>query len=371
VTRISAVLLLLWSIGPCSKATEGGPSVAATVAPTVAAPDNRPADVEPSLDDLAKGSSPLVLKPIGQELAGSKIAVESCKLDVPLLGKSAISLLGGIRAIGDHVYLVYSGQVHAFKVTGTGCRLSLDRTFGKNGATELDAKVERLSADAAGGLWATSGTGTSFKIGKDGKSLGKCNGKPLGHMHVHPNGKYAIGTFGTEDTAFVTIAGASCVAVPWSFSELAHDEKRQGIVANAQAVGYFGDMIYMGAKLAASADPREPTVVLGLDTSGQEKLRIGGNPAKAPAKERIDWVHAIMSCKPGLCVLDASQRRLTVWRPNDGKFVGSLDLAPLFGANYPWVADFDRGPKNTYFSVAQEREGGRIVEGNVFRVTGL
>jgi hypothetical protein len=287
-------------------------------------------------------------------------------------GRGRRLVLGGLLLVGDRVLVVDSdGKVRAFKIeAGPKCKLTVDKTFGEAGVAKFENKIDRLSTDSAGNLWATNGVFASYKVDKAGKQVGKCEGRPLGYLHVHPSGKSGIGTFANATVAKVTLDGAGCKTEPWAFQDLSDDAKRKGPLTNAQAVGFVGDTVFMGGVLSKKEDPNGSTVVLALDAAGKEKARLGKIDKDYSTKDRFGWVHAISPCKQGVCVLDSNYRRLTAWK-TDGKFVADLDLSKLFGLKYPWIADFDRNKTHTYFVAGQDRDGTRVGEGNIYRVTGL
>lgn len=361
-------------LGPCSKKEEAPvvPPVSTPAVASGAAADKPEKPKELPFEELVATSKPLNPQTATQDLAGAKISAEVCTVEGgPFLDKSNMNVLRSIRAIGDRVLVVNDEQIHGYKLEpGAGCKLSIDKGFGTAGVVKLDHKIERLTADSAGNVWATSGVFASYKLAKDGSVAGKCEARPLGYFFVHPSGRSGIGTFANADTAKVTLTGASCKSEKWAFSGLSTDATRKGNITNAQAVGFVGDTIFMGAKLAKAVDPNESNVVLALDASGKEKFKMGKMDKDYSSKERFGWVHAIGPCKVGVCVVDSNFRRLTAWRA-DGKFVGSVDLGALFGLKYPWISDFDRNQKNAFFVAGQAREVKGVGEGNIYRVTGL
>ena len=373
IRKTLVLVALSTGLGPCSKKEEETPKPKPTAAETASAASIVEKPKEIPFEELVKTSKPLVIKTAEQDLGGTKITAELCAVEGgPFVRKSTATILRSVRAIGDRVLVVTDDQILGYKLdAGPACKLSIDKGFGTNGAVKLDTKIERLTADAAGNVWATSGVFASYKLAKDGSVAAKCEARPLGYFFVHPSGKSGIGTFANADTAKVTVTGNACTSEKWAFSGLSTDATRKGNIVNAQAVGFVGDTIFMGAKLAKSADPNESNVVLALDAAGKEKFKLGKLDKDWSTKDRFGWTHAVGPCRQGVCVLDSNFRRLTAWKPADGKFVGSLDLSALFGVKYPWIADFDRNQKSAFFVVGQERETKGVSEGNIFRVTGL
>lgn len=361
--------------GPCEKKDEAAkPAASATATATasaVASAPEKPKEVP--YEEKLKTSTPLVIKTAEQDAAGTKIGAEVCEVEGgPKPSKSGMDVYKSIRAIGDRIFTVEEdAAVHAYKIdAGAKCKLSIDKTFGEGGVVKLANKIDRLSADSAGNLWATNGIFASYKLAKDGKQTAECTGRPLGYLFVAPSGKTGIGTFANATVSKVTLSGAGCKTEPWVFQDLSTDDKRKGVLTNAQAVGYVGDTIFLGGKLAKSADPNESNVVLALDASGKEKARLGKTDKDYSTKDRFGWVHAIGPCKPGVCVLDSNYRRITQWK-TDGKFVANIDLSALLGLKYPWINDFDRNKTHAYVIAGQERDVKGVYEGNIYRVTGM
>lgn len=374
--RNSLVLAAIVSLGPCSKAEDAKPAASASASASavpVASASASAAPPEKPFDQLVKESKPLAITTAEQPLGTSKLTAEVCTVEGgPVVGKSTMGIYKSIRAIGEKVFVVDADeQVRAFKIeAGPTCKLSVDKTFGTDGVVKLENKVDRVVADSAGNLWATSGIWGAWKLDKAGKVAMKCSGRPQGSLFVHPSGKWAIGTFANATVSKVTIDAGTCKNEPWAFQDLGQDDKRKGVLTNAQAVGFVGDTIFMGGSLDKKVEPNGSIVVLALDKDGKEKARLGKTDKDYSTKDRFGWVHAIGPCKLGVCVLDSNYRRLTAWKA-DGKFLGDVSLSSLFGLKYPWIADFDRNTKHAYFVTGQDREGGKVSEGNIFRVTGL
>ncbi len=375
--RTGLALLAVVALGPCSKADDKTDAMASASASASAAPvasaSASAAPKEVPFADQVKASKPLVIKTADQPFAGGQLKAEACIIEGgPLVDKSSMGVLKSIRAIGDFVYVIDSeSHVRAFKAdAGPACRLTVEKSFGENGVLKLEQTVDRLVADSSGGLWAASGIWGAWKIDKAGKVTLKCTTSHQGSLFVAPTGKWGIGTFANATVSKITIDTAGCKNEPWAFQDLSDDAKRKGPLMNAQAVGFYGDTVFLGGALAKKVDPDGNVVVLALDKDGKEKARFGRTDKDMSAKDRFGWVHAIGPCKPGICVLDSNYRRLTAWKA-DGKFLGDVSLSTLFGFKYPWISDFDRTNKFTYFATGQDRDDSKVAEGNIMRVTGL
>jgi hypothetical protein len=57
---------------------------------------------------------------------------------------------------------------------------------------------------------------------------------------------------------------------------------------------------------------------------------------------------------------------------NGPKLIKTRELFELFDVKYPWLPDITVTEDGVaYFAVAQQREGSDVIEGLIYRVTGL
>ena len=374
VATVSALMVLgLLGAPGCKKGDPAGADAGAAASASAASSATPAAKAkEPSFEEKLAASKPLDPKPAPQDGGGLKLTAEKCELEGgPLVAKSGSDVMRSIRVIGDKAYLADSDEkIRAYNIAPSGaCKLTIDKTFGENGVMKLADKASRLSGDAAGHLFASSGVFGSTRL-TGGKVDFKCEARPQGYLFVHPGGKLGIGTFANSTVGKLSFDDKGCKSEPWVFQDLSQADKRKGPLTNAQAVGFVGDTILVGGVLAKEVDPNEPRVVLALDAAGKEKFRFG-NIDKTFTEDHFGWVHAIAPCKPGICVLDSNYRRVTFWK-TDGKYVGFVKLDKLFGLDYPWINELSAGKGGaTYFVTGQERQKTGVSEGTIFKVTGL
>ncbi|HOU94928.1 MAG TPA: hypothetical protein PLU22_27950 [Polyangiaceae bacterium] len=103
------------------------------------------------------------------------------------------------------------------------------------------------------------------------------------------------------------------------------------------------------------------------------KFRLG-NVESSVADDGFGWVHAVSGCGVGICVLDGNFQKLARFSAT-GSFIGKIDLARLFGiegSRSGWYGSFAAAPdRSLYVAAGVDREGGKVAEGLVLRVTGL
>ncbi len=95
---------------------------------------------------------------------------------------------------------------------------------------------------------------------------------------------------------------------------------------------------------------------------------------KSFGDDGFGWIHGISACGPNVCAVDSNFRRMSVWSRDGKKHVGTLDLKKLFGVSggAAWINDVSLAKDGALFvPVGQDREGGEVAEGLLFRVTGL
>jgi hypothetical protein len=339
-----------------------GPSV--VVAPA-SAPRTIPIAPKPpkaTFEQMVAASRPLEPSPAAQTAGAKKLEAERCKLEGrEFLGKSALEVFKAVEVSADRLIVVdQQGALHGFSIdTKKGCTLTLDEAFGVAGTLKLPEKIESLSRDGSGRLFASNGIFGAHAV-KDGKHEFKCDTK--GHVEVHDSGKWGIAPWVNSNVRLVQIDAGACKSEDWVLTDLNDDEKRQGPFANVNSSAVIGDLVLIGGVLSKKDDPSQPRVVIGFTKAGKEKLRFS---------DGFGWVNAIEPCTSGICVLDANLRRLSLWT-RAGKHIASVELAQLLGLAEPWVADFTVAKDKTAWLVAaQARDKSAVAEGLVYRVRGL
>jgi hypothetical protein len=369
-TLIGTAALVGLALMACKK-DEQTPAASASPpssAPTAAVPATT--NAKPSLGQLAAETKPVVAQPSAQPLGKYTVKAEVCAIEGGgPLGASRSSVMPSIAIQGSRAYAASGDEkLHAYEIsTGGGCTLKPVASFGTDGAMATDPKVRTVSA-SKDLLVASSGVFGSGVI-KGDKLHYKCDARPQGHVALHPSGKWGIGSFANATVAKVSFNDTTCTSEPWVFQDLSRPD-RKGELTNVNSVGFLGDTVLVGGIVAKQVNPKEPRVVLGMNQAGKQLFRLG-NLDSSSADDGLGWVHAVSGCGVGICVLDGNYKKLALWT-RDGAFIGKIALDKLFGVRAPWINSFAVAPdKSLYFVAGVDREGGKVAEGLVFRVTGL
>ncbi len=319
-------------------------------------------------EEAPAAAAPLAPTPAAQDLAGTKITAEVCAPDgVEFLADSASSVFRGVAAVGDRVFVADSeGLLRALSVGG-GCSLSPVAGFGTDGALKLEQEVKHLSKDASGKIAASNGIFEGFLVDASGAAT-TCDAK--GYLELHSSGTWGIGPWVNSTVQMVEIANGACTGSDWVLQNLSDDAKRKGPFSSVNASTIIGDQILIGGSLAKTVDPDGMRTIGVYNKAGKELRRFGGSKDVA-SDEGFGWVHDIFACAPGVCVLDSNFRRITAW-DDSGAYVGTIDLKELLGLSYPWISDVDVAADGSMWLVAaNDREGGDVAEGVIYRISGL
>ena len=352
----------------CERSEAGGTAV--SVEPPSPPPKTSavPRAPKPSFEQMVKQSQPLAPKPEPQKARGREVRAELCRIEgKQFLGKSTMDVFKAVEALADRLVVVDSrGVLHGFSVRkGEGCTLEPDAGFGTAGVLQLPHKVENLSRDERGRLFASNGIFAAYVV-KDGKQELVCDTK--GQIEIHRSGKWGIAPYVNATVRLVEVEKETCTSEDWVLSDLSDDQKRKGPFANVTSAAVVGDVVWIGGVVAKKDAPAQPRIVVGYSKAGKEKVRFG---ADADPEAQFGWVHAIESCGQNLCVLDANRRRVSVWT-RTGKHVAAVSLPELFGVAHPWVPDFTVAKDGSaWFVVAQNRGKSGVTEGLIYRVRGL
>jgi hypothetical protein len=366
---IYATGLIALALLACKKEETGGAGAAASAAPTTSAS----AAPKASFEELAAKSQPLVLTPVAQSVGGKKVEAVQCKLPgAGLLAPSSSSVIRAIESVGDRMLIAdHDGVIHGFKVsTAAGCELSVDASFGDGGKMKLPNKIEHLSKSSAGLVMAASGIFDTYAI-VDGKKLFDC--KATGHFEVEPGGKWGIAPWVNSTVEIADLSSDSCQRKDWVLQNLSDDAKRKGAFKMVNTSAVIGGKIFIGGIPAEKVDGREVRIVAIFDKAGKELGRFGST-GKDFGDDSFGWVHGLSACGPNVCAIDSNFRRLSVWSLDGKKFIGAVSLTKLFGAasGAAWINDISQAKDGSiWLSLGQNRAGGGVAEGAVFRVTGL
>jgi hypothetical protein len=349
------------------KKPSGSPVAATSVAAKASATASAAPVKKPSFEELVAKSTPLAPEPKVVEVGKTKLSATLCRVeDEAFLDKSSMKVLKAIEVVGDKAYVVDAdGVIHGFTIeAGDGCVLKADKGFGDAGKLKLAKSIEALSRDDKGNLVASTNVfGTYFM--KGGKVVYDC--KPTGVARLSPTGGWAISSYANSNVAKISYGKDACKEEPWVLQDLSKPETRKGPFSNVNTVGFLGKLVLVGGVLADKVENRQPKVVVAYDETGKEKFRFG-NTDKTAREDNFGWIHGIVPCKPGICVLDSNYRRITVWKKN-GSFIGNAKLSVLFGVRYPWVPGLTSVNNTLYFVAGQDRgPKSGVSEGLIYRV---
>jgi hypothetical protein len=362
---ISGILLTLGlALSACEQQRES-PALAGGAAPRPepappAADAAPPRPVKQTFEQLAAQSRPLEPKPSAQTAAGKKLVAERCSIEGrTFLGSTPSDVFKAIEVAGDRVLLADgTGQIHGFAFDPkTGCALRSDRGFGVEGTLKLPEKAEHLSRDGKGRVFASNGLFSAWVL-EDGKQQFECDTK--GHVQMHPSGSWGIAPWLNATVRFVHVKQGGCHSQDWVLKELNDDKQREGPFAQVDSSAIVGELVLIGGALAKSEDPNQARRVIAYTKAGKERFRFG---------DAFAAVHAIESCKPGICVLDGDSRQLSLWT-RSGKHIATVDLGALLGLERPTLPDFTiASDGSAWFVSAAARDRG-VAEGVIFRVRG-
>jgi hypothetical protein len=365
-----AALLACKQSGPKERAQPSAQAAGTGSAPTAASA--APA-ATPSFEELVRSTQPVTTTPADYPLGKYTVKAEVCTIEGGgPVGKSRSSVLASIAVQGNRIFVADGDeQLRGYDLTTTGgCKLKPIAALGDQGRLKLDPKVTTVSA-SRDRVVASSGVFGSTVL-KDLKPYYKCTARPQGYVSIHPSGAFGIGRFANATVAKVTFTDTTCTSAPWVFEDLSQPT-RKGVFTNVNSVGFLGDTILVGGILAKEVHPKEPRVVLGMTLAGKELFRLG-NTEQSFADDGLGWVHAVSGCHPGICVLDGNYRKLAIFQTS-GAFVGKVELDKLFGlggSRTGWYGSFATAADGSlYVAAGIDRDGGKVAEGLVFRVTGL
>jgi hypothetical protein len=349
-----------------SSATASGSAAPAPSAAGSAAP-------KASFEELVAQSKPLTLSPVAQSVGGKKLEATLCKLPgAGFLAPSASSVIRALEVVGDQLLVAdHEGVLHGFKVaTAGGCQLSVDASFGDGGKLKLPNKIEHLSKADSGLVMAASGIFDTYAL-QGGKKLYDC--KATGHFALAESGKWGIVPWVNSTVEIAELSKDSCQRKDWVLQDLSDKAKRKGPFTMVNTSAVIKDKIYIGGIQAEKVDGREPRIVVIFDKAGKELGRFGST-GKDFGDDSFGWVHGISACGSNVCVVDSNFRRMSVWSADGKKFVGAVKLTTLFGVpgSVAWINDVTQAKDGAmWLPAGVDREGGKVAEGLVYRVTGI
>lgn len=366
-TGLGLVLLALLA---CKKQESAATSASAQPS---AAPVATGAKPKVPFEELVGKSKPLSVTPAAQTLGAKKIEAQLCKVEgKSFLAPSASSVIQAIEAVADRLLVAdHEGVIHGFKVaTAGGCTLSVDSSFGDGGTMKLPNKIEHFSKSDAGLVMASSGIFDTYAL-QNGKKLFDC--KATGHFELDAGGKWGIVPWVNSTVEIADVSKDSCQRKDWVLKNLSDDAKREGLFKNVNTSAVIDGKIYIGGIPAKKVGNNEPRIVVIFDKAGKELGRFG-NEEKSFGDDGFGWIHGITACGSNVCAVDSNFRRISVWSRDGKKHVGTVELKKLFGVSgtAAWIVDVSQAKDGALFlPAAQDREGGGVGEGLIFRVTGF
>lgn len=323
---------------------------------------------EPSFEEKVGNSTPLDLNPTPVEAGGKTIKAEPFVIEgKEFLDENSMRIFRAIEVVGDKLMVIDDkGNLHGFTIEdGEAPRLTVDASFGDQGVLTLDNQVQRLSRGESGTVIA-SGFVNAYVI-KDGKREYDC--RAGGVVEMHSSGKWGIATAGNL-VRLVNFADSSCTFEDLELESPNQADPSERLFGYVNSAAVIGDQIIIGGTVSVEGERKIAHMVVALDKDGSEGFRFG-NPADPFAEDGFGYIHAVDSCSTGICVLDSNLRRITLLS-SDGKLVASVKVNDLFDLRYPWLPDFTVAEDGTaYFVAGQDREGGGVAQGVIYRVTGL
>lgn len=355
--------LVAFGAGPgCEAKKASEPAPAASVVPVASAVERTP-----SFEERVKSSTPLAPEPKPAESGGTKVVAQRCKVaGDAFLEASATKVLKAIEVTGDLAYVIDgSGGLRRYRVSaGDECSFAVDEGFGRQGRLEVQRLLDGLSSDDEGRVVASTGVFGNYLL-KDGGLAYEC--KATGLVQLQRKGGWGIAAYSNGPVRKVVYGDGGCEAEAWIIGDLSKPAARRGPFTSISAVGFLDNLVLVGGALADTVQNRQPKVVVAYDEKGQERFRLGNTDTTA-REDNFGWIHGIVPCKPGVCVLDSNFRRLTMWK-KDGVFVGHVQLGELLGLRYPWVPAASNAKGVLYLVAGQDRApDSGVAEGLVYRV---
>lgn len=308
-------------------------------------------------------------KPIIGSIGEKKIGIELLSTsEVKLTGKKTGEIFTDIISIGKRIYTSdYQGNVYGF-ITSKNLKLNLDKNFGINGVLKFDSRIERLIKLPKGDIVAVPRVGHS-KLIRAGKITADIN--LLEDDIISASGEWGVRyhTGGSSAKGYSKIERLTLKKGMYERTEWIErsDKIANYTMRNISTATIGNNKIFIGGLVKAGH--QELTCI---DNDKQVKFTIG-NP-KSFTPDSFGYFHDIEITPAGIVVVDSNFRKLKLIS-HEGKFLGEVSLAPLFGLNYPWIpaASYNVNDGYLYILAADKKDikGKKVVEGFIYRISGL
>jgi hypothetical protein len=254
-------------------------------------------------------AAPALADPLTAKLGKQKVTLTTCTIDGPALYLGNVA--SGVVVAPDGALLVLDGDggVHRYTVaTGADCRLTPDKTFGKDGviATKITAKgddVASLAMDRAGTIYAWGDHGTArIAGGKVGRMCGE------GSIAASPRSDF-VWTWTALENVYRT--AQQC-------------EKGDRIDLSRGGEHSLGWMWALDDRIVAEIGRGDVEI---LDGHGAFVRKLSGSDPYDVLPRAWD------ACGKGVCA--AGEYAFYAWGA-DGKLLGKFDTQPLSQTDHSW-----------------------------------
>jgi len=301
-------------------------------------------------------------------LGGNEVKVEACAFHTSgpeLLSDKVEEAILDLAAGNDGaVYVLDKDQkVRRYVLQpGEGCALALDSSFGKDGILTLPEPPHELQV---------LDDGTLVVFMSDATHLYKNN--RLDTVACYANMLSEDGKTGYTLDRLTITRGAftdDCKQAAWNYKGWKIDPD-DGPAIRLGVIRERNGEIALGG---TASDGFAGITVHSPD--GKVKLKFGSKNRKGPREEEtICSVHEIRWCGPGICALDTTCRRLSVWDAKKGTFIDSVKLKDLLRLPSPWVVGLATTKSAAFMGAVHDEkaEAGKAQRGVgvIFRITGI
>ncbi|MFN8022954.1 MAG: hypothetical protein U0Q03_15620 [Acidimicrobiales bacterium] len=305
------------------------------VATTEPASTVPPAEELPTLSFTPQSAGPL-------QVTASQCTVEGIPDGVPDAAVESFAI------DATHAFVPTSGGVAALAfVPGADCSMTLDTSIGDGGLLATSDEVDSVAVSATGRLVASGLFGATVFDVAAGTSYA-CD-QLTGDVDVTADGSQAMTSFPGAPVQQYSLGDTGC-GEPTS------------VVLPADIVDVYL-VAYDGADLLIGGQAADDTVYAGRASSGALQWRIG-NPETGGAGW-LGWVHAIVPCDGGYCIVDTNTDKLIV-TDAAGVLRAEFAISELIGERM-FYETAELGPDGALYLLATDSApdgNGGTIEGN-------